>query len=253
MKQTVKRVLQNLVGFERYLRLFSIYKIMTLHWDGNEGDFLHFAHLLPKEGVVLDIGANIGIMSVILGKNHPQSEIYAFEPIPVNGRVLKQIAKFFKVNNISLFQTALGAKNGESTMVMPVMNHVPMHGLAYIDSDIYPKISGQYFQVPMMRLDDFAEINFPKKKITGIKLDVENYEFEVLLGAKNILEKHKPLIYCELWDNENRINTIDYLEKLGYKTAVLSDDKLVPYEKGNYQGQNFFFCDNIPNNKRMHS
>jgi len=59
----------------------------------------------------LDIGANIGIMTVHLCKSVKQGMVYAFEPIPENYLALQKIARFFQVENLHLFNCALGDQN----------------------------------------------------------------------------------------------------------------------------------------------
>jgi hypothetical protein len=57
------------LGLDNYLFLFSLFIIKKLRWDKNEKDFIHFLNLLPREGIVLDIGANIGVMSYYLARD----------------------------------------------------------------------------------------------------------------------------------------------------------------------------------------
>ena len=47
-------------------------------------------------------------------------------------------------------------------------------------------------------------LNGKDKKIGAIKMDVENFEYFVLEGGKELIKKHKPIIYTELWENQNR-------------------------------------------------
>jgi len=84
MKNTVKYVLHKLLGFKNYLFIFSLYKILTLRKDKNEKDFFAFLHLLPENTAVLDIGANIGIMTVHLARTIKGVTVYSFEPMPNN-------------------------------------------------------------------------------------------------------------------------------------------------------------------------
>ena len=62
-------------------------------------------------------------------------------------------------------------------------------------------------------------------KISLIKIDVEGMEYDVLLGAKNIISKNKPIICFEQnkkeFDNNcNETNSIDLLRENGYKILV---------------------------------
>ena len=241
MKHFVKYILQKLLGFSNYLFVFSVFTIYKLKWDKNEKDFMHFLSLLPNQGLVLDIGANIGIMSVHLARKLDKAEVLAFEPIPDNLKALRRIAKFFKLKNIRIFDIALGDENGEVTMVMPVIDNVKMQGLSHVvHESISENNDGKKVSVPLVKLDDMKELN-GTKKVEGIKIDVENFEYFVLKGGEKMLKTHKPVVYCELWDNENRYNCIDLMKRLNYNTMILSDGKLEKFEKEKYQSQNFFF------------
>jgi hypothetical protein len=93
--------------------------------------------------------------------------------------------------------------------------------------------------VPQHRLDQLGNI---VQGVKAIKIDVENFEYFVFKGAENTLRKYKPLIYCELWDNENRAQCFELLSgELGYKIMVLEEGKLVKFDPGVHENQNFFF------------
>lgn len=243
MKTLIKFILQRILGFKNYLYFFSLFIIKKLPWDKHEKDFLFFLDMLPKEGVVLDIGANLGVMSYYLAKDHSSRQVLAFEPIPYNFRNLTRIVRKFKLSNIQLFQLALGDKNGTVEMVLPVEYSVRFHGLAHVKHDsITDKNEGEVFECPVKRLDDvIAESDSENLRIAGIKIDVENFEYYVLKGAENLLKQHKPSIYCELWDNENRKMTMEFLKNLGYKVLVLENKKLTDYLPEKHATQNFFF------------
>jgi FkbM family methyltransferase len=243
VKTFFKYILQRTLGLKNYLYLFSLFIIKKLPWDKHEKDFLFFLNMLPEEGVVLDIGANLGVMSYYLAKNHPERQVLAFEPIPYNFRNLTRIVRKFKLSNIQLFQLALGDKNGTVEMVLPVEHSVRFHGLAHVKHEtIREKNEGEVFECPVKRLDDVIAGSGSKNlRIAGIKIDVENFEYYVLKGAENLLKQHKPLIYCELWDNENRRKTMEFLKSLGYKAQVLENKKLTDYLPESHATQNFFF------------
>ncbi len=242
MKVWLKKTLQKLLGFDRYLFVFSVFTISTLRWNRNEGDFIHFMKLIPDGGTVLDIGANIGIMSVWLGRNLKQSKILAFEPIPHNIKALKRVLRFYKLNNVKVVEKALGNHNGEAEMVMPVLDEVKMQGLSHIIHDSINEFNeGNKFLTPIIKLDDCDELKSNSISLNAIKLDVENFEFFVLQGAKKLIEKHRPLIYTELWENENRHNCFDLLQDMGYAIKVIEKNSLVAYDSHRHRTQNFFF------------
>ena len=104
MKSRIKKILQKIFGFKNYLFVFSIYIIKTLKWNRKENDFLHLLTLIPDGGIILDIGANIGVMTYYLSRKFQNSQILSFEPIPHNLVNLKRIIKKFNLNNIKVFE-----------------------------------------------------------------------------------------------------------------------------------------------------
>lgn len=245
MKTFIKYILQKILGFKTYLYIFALFVIVKIRWDNKEKDFFYFVNLLPEEGLILDLGANIGVTSYHLAKARPKSTVLSFEPLSVNMNILKRLKKKFKLNNIKEYLLAIGNENTTLKMVMPVINKVPMHGLSHaLHHDIKENNSGIMFEVPMVRLDDFKEADFENNRITGFKIDVENFEYFVLQGAKKLIEKHQPVIYCELWENESRGKCISLMNNLGYAAFVLHKKELLPFNENSNQKHNFFFLKN---------
>lgn len=242
MKLWIKRTLQRSLGFDRYLFLFAIFTITTLRWNKRERDFIHFLNMLPNEGTVLDIGANIGIMSVWLGRQLPGVSILAFEPMPQNIQTLKRVLKHYKMENVKVISKALGNESGKVEMVMPVLDAVHMQGLSHVVHDSIESFNeGNFVSAKIIKLDDCADLKSSPLPLSAIKLDVENFEYFVLEGGRKTIERHKPLIYTELWENENREKCFTLLAELGYRTMVLAGKSLVQFEPAKHRTQNFFF------------
>ena len=242
MKNTVKYILHKLLGFKNYLFIFSLYKILTLRKDKNEKDFFAFLHLIPANTAVLDIGANIGVMTVHLARTVKGSTVYSFEPMPNNISTFKRIIKYFKLQNVKLYEIALGNSEGEVEMVMPVISSVRMQGLSHVVHDSIPENNdGERFKVPLKMLDNMIELVNAPQRISAIKIDVENFEFFVLDGAKQLIAKNRPVVYAELWENENREKCFDLFKSLNYKTVVVVDKKAVEFNPAIHKTQNFIF------------
>jgi len=77
----VKRLLQKVFGFRNYLFLFSIFSINRLRLGAIEKEFLEFMKLVPEEGTILDLGANIGIMTAHIASRRKKATVFSFEPI----------------------------------------------------------------------------------------------------------------------------------------------------------------------------
>jgi FkbM family methyltransferase len=242
VKNLVKYILQKMLGFERYLFVFSWYKIKTLKNDNKENHFFHFLQLMPEDASVLDIGANIGIMTVHLAQHLKKGRVYAFEPMPDNIRALRRIVAHFKVTNATIYTCALGDHDGEVEMVMPVEGKARQQGLSHVVHEtITERNEGIKLRVPLQQLDHIAELRAADANIRGIKMDVENFESFVLNGARELLQQWKPVVYTELWDNENRYTCFSIMKQLGYQVKVVEGASLVDFNKDRHTHQNFIF------------
>lgn len=230
------------MGFRTYLYVFALFKIKTLRSDSKEKDFFHFLSLLKDgKGAVLDVGANIGIMTVHLAQKLPNSTIHAFEPIPENLSVLKRVIDKYELKKIKIHETAVGESTGKVQMILPHQGKTKMQGLSHVKHETITEWNdGDEYSVPLDTLDNLLN----GEPIQGIKIDIENFEFYALKGGKRILESNHPVIYAELWDNENRKNCFELLNNLNYKAMVVENGSLVPYDAGKHTNQNFIFISN---------
>jgi FkbM family methyltransferase len=242
LKNKLKYLLQTLLGFSRYLYIFSNFKIATLRWDSKEGDFFYFLSLMKNEnGSILDVGANIGIMTAHLSKNFPKDSILSIEPMPDNLAVLAKVIAKRNLKNVTVFPVAVGSESGKLKMIMPTDGKAKLQGLSHVKTDEITEWNvGEEFEVEVKTLDEL----FENEQIQGIKMDVENYEFHALTGAKKILEIQRPIVYTELWDNDNRKKCMDLMTELNYKVQVVVNKKLIDFDANLHANQNFLF---IPN------
>lgn len=239
MKNGIKYILQKLLGLQTYLYVFALYKIRTLRSDKKENDFFLFLSLMKDgQGDVLDIGANLGIMTVHLASHLPNSTIHAFEPMPENAFILKRIIAKFKLEKAKIHEVALGDTSGKVKMVLPMNGSTVMQGLSHVKHESITEWNkGPEVEVPLERLDNVLN----GQVIQGIKIDVENFEYFALKGGERILTTHHPVIYAELWDNNNRQQCFDLLTGLNYRIFVAGKDGLEPFLPTVHRTQNFIF------------
>ena len=242
MKHRIKKILQLLLGIDRYLFLFSIVKIFTLRWDQIEGEFMRFLAMVPDGGIILDIGANVGVMTVLLARKARRGTVYAFEPVPINYKALKKAVAFFGLRNVVAHPWALGDENSMVEMLLPVVDSVRMQGLSHVIHDtIQDSNEGEHMAVPCKRLDDMDIFFAPSKRVTAIKIDVQDFEYFVFEGAHKLLVLHRPLIYCELGYNDNRRKCLELFRTLNYEVKVLERSKLEAFDPQIHQLHwNFF-------------
>ncbi|BDQ11828.1 FkbM family methyltransferase [Sediminibacterium sp. TEGAF015] len=246
IKSFIQFLIQQLIGYSTYLYCFSIYRVLRYQMFKDDDDVKFFIQLVKKQnkGIIIDAGANVGYMSVIFAKAFPESSIVSYEPVKLLSSIIARVIRFFGTSNIEIRQKALGDSIESVIIKTPIIQGVKKQGLSYIDkeveradADILKKSIDE--QVDMVSLDSEWLNDMGSHKISGIKVDVENFEYFVLKGAAQILERFKPVVMAELWDNNRKNACIQFMEKLGYRVYIIKDKALVQF-----QGQpslNYFF------------
>jgi FkbM family methyltransferase len=240
LKETIIKILHLIFGYERYLKIFSIFKIRTLSLDRRKSDFLFFNELVDENANVVVIGACTGITTIPLAKNKTNRKVFAYEPLTSNFKVLNQVVSYYKLTNVFTFNLGLGNKTEKREIILPVLKGVKKQGMAHIkDNTILEYNEGLSEMIELDILDNRKEIN--SIKIDAIKIVAENFEFQIFEGARKIIENNKPLIYCELWDNDRRNMVLELIKKYNYNVFYRKGNALIPFDKNNYSGKNFFF------------
>lgn len=145
------------------------------------------SQIIRPGDTVLDIGANIGIVTLWLSKLVGQTgQVHAFEPNPELQRILKSTFDHNQVSNVCLHPIALGAEQGHLELRVPRVN-AGNASLIYhrnlSDCDV--------FKVPVRPLSQIIEEE-GLTSIRLIKIDVEGFEANVLQGAQEIFESVRP-------------------------------------------------------------
>jgi FkbM family methyltransferase len=180
-------------------------------------DISHHAIIndIQSSGVIIDVGANIGSMSLLYAKLNPSALIYAFEPHPDLFKIAQHNLSLNPFKNIHLFNKGLGNKQGVLKLY-EVNEHNP--GMNRIVAD---ELDAPFREIEIIQLDAFIM----EQQITSvdlIKIDVEGFEYAVLEGAMQTLKKHTPTLILELDDTNLKANkssaqqVVDLLASLGY-------------------------------------
>ena len=165
--------------------------------------------------IAIDIGANIGLWTKPLCEKF--RFVWAFEPSRENWEHCHKNLEGIK--NYQLEQVALSDKQAED---------VKLYSTSGSCGDLRITPIGENAKVvdtvDMMMLDNYYHELMPKYagKVGLIKIDVQQHEKEVLLGARRILEEHSPVICIELptrTDEEKDYKIIcrNILGGLGYR------------------------------------
>ena len=162
-----------------------------------------FYHIKNRKNTAIDIGGHCGFWSFYLGINF--KKVYAFEPVNIFQECFK---KNIPHKNVELIPIALGNDNKFISMNIEMKNS----GATHISNEI-----DENNKMELKKLDDYEFIN-----IDFIKIDVEGFENQVVLGAKETLIRNKPIIIVEQKGfsnkyDEKQFEAIDTLKSYGAK------------------------------------
>jgi FkbM family methyltransferase len=186
-----------------------------------EPDLLGFVRQYLNPGRdAIDIGANVGLFSVLLSHSlAPSSRLFAAEPSDAaHERLLRNIARN-DCRNVIPYRGALGRAAAVATLhVVPGKEeYASLQPLRHVHAC---NLEQDRVEVTVSTLDDqVAALGLDPG---FIKMDVEGAEFEVLRGAEQTLRKFHPVILSELDDRllaafgTRASEVVAFLESCGY-------------------------------------
>ncbi len=161
-------------GVSRELALMGIREALftkTLQGALREGD------------CVLGIGANIGYYSLMEARLvGPRGQVYAIEPVPHNMKMLEDNIRLNNYSNIETFRLAMGQSNGVAKIYLS--DH-PNWSSFYRPRKVTGRVDTQISSV-----DSFLK---GKRLPDMVRMDVEGYEYEIMIGMSGLLESDRPL------------------------------------------------------------
>lgn len=176
--------------------------------------------LCGEDSILIDVGANIGAITLSMATIAHKGKVLAFEPLPGIVDNLRENIKLNKLSNIDVLPIALGPKSGAVTMRPDLTER----GSSTLLKDQHlDHTFGKPVSVAVRQLDEFTK-DLPHVDL--IKLDVEGYELGVLLGAVKTIEQHKPALILEYDPRSPLKPKLDImLKKLPYDIFTLSMGK----------------------------
>jgi FkbM family methyltransferase len=206
--------------------------------SGYEVEVFAVAHKLlekHKDGIVLDIGANLGTFSIPLARANPRLTFHAFE---VQRIIYYQLCANTFINgldNIHCHNFGLSDERDRFDIQLPDYANEVNIGAFSIDEEVRDNeyecaTKGKTEEVVLLPLDAGQH-----KNVRLIKIDVEGHELEVIQGgAKTLVLNNYPPIIFEAWNwkpwfEPKRKELFEYLTNMGYEITEGGNNNLAQH------------------------
>jgi FkbM family methyltransferase len=154
-----------------------------------------WAGLAMRAGLMIDVGAYSGLYAI--GAALYGCTVIAFEPHPANAERLAENAVANGVaDQIDLVRGA--ATDYDGLAEFRFNRKVPLTSGGSLVEQPGRRIVYETIPVPCYRLDSFDV--FQEQPVVAVKIDAERAEVQVLRGARQMIERHKPALIVEALD-----------------------------------------------------
>jgi FkbM family methyltransferase len=239
-KKTPVHIL-NVYGFDLYQNNndldYSLYigcRLEMIERSADSDVLMVAGYFLSKGDVAIDIGANIGLMSLGMSKFvGTDGSVVSIEPGPISFALLRRnkFANYSTAKNIVLVDAACTDEDGDVPLFI--------NSGGESDNQIHKTLESYEFRneqpremhvVKGISLDSKLADYCNPDKVTFVKIDTQGHEWYVLNGAKKLFGAKKSLaILCEFapylkaWEKVSVKDFYSLIESLGFSVYDVKD------------------------------
>jgi len=171
----------------------ALAKTGATHIESELNNLLLIANTLPQDAVIVDGGANIGLVSVPLAQlgRTRNWTIHAFEPQRMIYNALCGTIALNDLTHVHAHHKGLSDK--AATMIVPFVDYSVPQDYGTVElAATQTQTAGE--SVSVIALDDLG-----LTRLDLLKLDIEGMEIPALRGAKKLIAAHQPWCWIEYW------------------------------------------------------
>ena len=221
--------------FQKLMKLLSQPSYWPALARGVAAGVEHEAAFVGREyATVIDIGANKGQFATFARARWPQARLICFEPLPGPRKKLKAVTSGFA----EIHAIALGEYEGKAEMhIASREDSSSLLPLGETQKKLFGMEEAKRVMVDVFRLDTVIAANKLFKK-SLLKIDVQGFEYESLVGAAELLSHidtvYVETSYVELYSGQKLASDVAaYLGDFGFEAI----DKFNLYQDGTHDIQ----------------
>jgi len=187
--------------YEKFEWYYPNCELQTKEW---------FVKNAQSDWVYVDCGANIGYYSILFSQLSPRGKVHAVEPTCTADMLEKNLAHN-QCNNVTVHRFAMGQHPGRRVeKIFRIWGGAP-----------------EELEYDFTTLDQFVE-RLDLQKLDCIKIDVDSFDFEVLMGGEKTLERLDPWLVVELNHalgvrGYSNMAALSWLLDRGYRQCLVLD------------------------------
>jgi FkbM family methyltransferase len=199
-----------------------------------------------QRGIMLDVGANTGLFSLLAAAANPAIKVCAFEPLASVRDLLHANLALnpLLASRVSVYSLGLSDRAGTLEFYETINKHALVPTSSSLELAHVEEI-GHYkkHNINVDTLDNWSSF-ISGNAINVIKIDVEGHEDAVLLGGRKTIQRHRPFITIEVL-SPSRVHVIKMiLNEINYLDFVITPDALRHCDEVHHHGDgwNHLLC-----------
>lgn len=186
---------------------------MYFYGDHDERyEIANIRRIIKPGDICWDIGANIGFYTCLFASlTGPTGRVVAFEPVSVTREYLSANVSLNGFSQVTVIPKALGAR--------------PENQPIYFGDAAAAEGTASLRQGDAQKIAELVEVETLDRVSAGlpvpdfIKIDVEGFQVELLVGARAFFNAHSPMVMAELRDpdRDTMVRSEEYLRAFGYE------------------------------------
>lgn len=192
-----------------------------LHWGGLDAYEPHTSRTLRfffgRVDSFVDVGANYGFYSLLAALLNPRLRVIAFEPVPeICSALMRNVVANGIQGRIEIHQVALSNCTGMRRFFLPPSDFRDCESTGTLANDSWQqRRNSPSFPVATLQFDDFERQHPMTLELA--KVDVEDFEADVLTGMKHTIARDRPFIVCEILPRPHgNQRTLRWVESAAY-------------------------------------
>jgi FkbM family methyltransferase len=171
-----------------------------------------FVRQAGADWTYLDCGANIGYYSILFSQLSPRGRVHAVEPT-ATAEMLTTNLQHNGCANVTVHRLALGQYSGRrQEKIFRLWGQPP-----------------EVMEYDFLTVDALAE-QLKLSRLDCVKIDVDSFDFEVLMGAEKVLERFDPWLVVELNHalgvrGYSNVAALAWLWDRGYRQSLVLDQE----------------------------